>query len=148
MQMLIRRSTAPDAPAVASILRESEQASQWAPEDYAAYDVRVAEWDSRVVGFLVTRLVAPGEFEVLNIAVGPEFRRRGVAKALMQSALSDSPGTYFLEVRESNHPARELYASLGFKQAGMRQNYYSNPTEAAIVMRFFSCYCHSAVGRR
>ena len=138
MQMLIRRGTAADTAAIASIQRESEPASQWVPEDRAGYDVRVAECDSRVAGFLVTRLVAPGEFEVLNIAVGPEFRRRGIAKALMQSALSDSPGTYFLEVRESNHPARELYASLGFKQAGMRRNYYSNPTEAAIVMRFFS----------
>jgi ribosomal-protein-alanine N-acetyltransferase len=138
MEIVIRRGTAEDATAIAAIQRGSEQASHWAPEDYSAYDVRIAECASRVAGFLVTRLVAQGEFEILNLAVSPELRRKGVAGQLIRAALADSPGTYYLEVRESNHPARKLYLSLGFEQTGLRQNYYSDPPEAAIVMRILS----------
>lgn len=138
VDFLIRQGSAADLAAIQSIQSASERASQWAPADYAACDVRVAECDSRVTAFLVTRLVAPGEYEILNIAVAPEFRRKGIGAALVQTVVAGHPGTWFLEVRESNVVARKLYTRLGFKQVGIRQNYYEKPPEAAIVMRFFS----------
>ena len=138
MEIVIRRGTAEDGGAIASIQRESGQASQWAPGDYAAYELRVAECESRMAGFLVSRPIAKDEYEVLNIAVAWAFRRRGVGRALMEAAMSASPGAWFLEVRESNHAARELYLRLGFEQAGIRRDYYLSPIEDAVVMTFFS----------
>jgi ribosomal-protein-alanine N-acetyltransferase len=122
-----------DLPAVLKIQRDSGEAAQWSPSEFL-----VAESESQITGFLVTREVAGGEYEVLNIAVMPEFRRRGVAWQLMKHAMGEAPGTYFLEVRESNHAAQQLYRKLGFEQAGVRRKYYSDPEESAIVMRFRS----------
>jgi ribosomal protein S18 acetylase RimI-like enzyme len=48
-------------------------------------------------------------------------------------------GTVFLEVRESNKAARNLYLSLGFQELGRRPEYYETPLEPAIVMKFHSC---------
>jgi [ribosomal protein S18]-alanine N-acetyltransferase len=134
----VRFAVTADLAEIAAIQAECEAASQWAVEDYLRYDCRVAVCGSRVAGFLVTRQVAAGECEILNIGVAVEFRRRGVASALVREALRQSPGLCFLEVRESNHAARRLYESLGFKPAGIRRNYYTGPDEAAIVMRIFS----------
>jgi ribosomal-protein-alanine N-acetyltransferase len=77
-------------------------------------------------------LVAPGEAEILNIAVAPSHRRNGIATALIDSL--DAPEV-FLEVRESNEPAQRLYSKLGFRTVGRREQYYDDPEEAALVMR-------------
>jgi ribosomal-protein-alanine N-acetyltransferase len=98
----------------------------------------VADENGRVAGFLVSRETVPGEREILNIAVNPEFRRLGVATELIRRELSGHPGEHFLEVRESNGPARNLYQHLGFREVGVRPGYYENPPEPGIVMRFFS----------
>ena len=74
------------------------------------------------------------EREILNIAVAPRFRRRGVADLLLSSELA-SGCSYFLEVRESNVAAQTLYRKFGFKEVGRRKKYYANPPETAIVMR-------------
>jgi ribosomal-protein-alanine N-acetyltransferase len=127
---MIRRATPADWPMLETI---QIGASQW-----AGYAVWVIDCDSQVAGFVAVREVAAGECEILDIAVAGEFRRRGLATALLQYALRTTPGTYFLEVRKSNHNARSLYRRLGFEQTGERRDYYSNPDEAAIVMRFLS----------
>ena len=75
-----------------------------------------------------------GEGYVTNIATLPEYRRNGVAKALINKALDNEMEFITLEVRESNAPAISLYNSFGFKKVGVRPNYYSNPTENAILM--------------
>ena len=111
----------------------------------------VAEADSDVVGFLLTREVGPGEREILNLAVSQYYRRQGIARSLMEEELGRVKGTWFLEVRASNSHAFNLYKQLGFITVGQRERYYQDPPEAAIVMRFVSCYCHgaqSAVGDR
>jgi ribosomal-protein-alanine N-acetyltransferase len=74
------------------------------------------------------------EREILNVAVAPDHRRRGIARALMKHELARG-GTFFLEVRESGLPARKLYKSLGFMQVGIRKEYYEFPRESAIVLR-------------
>jgi ribosomal-protein-alanine N-acetyltransferase len=93
----------------------------------------------RITGFAVARQTAPDELEVLNIAVDPPCRRRGVARELIRQILDNYRGTAWLEVRQSNAAARQLYHSLGFRVNSVRENYYSAPTESAIVMKFHSC---------
>jgi ribosomal-protein-alanine N-acetyltransferase len=127
-----------DLAAIAAIQSASREASQWAAESYLEYDCLVAEAAGRVVGFLVTRATAADEGEILNIAVEPAFRRSGIGRILMETLLADGPKTWFLEVRESNYGAINFYKTLGFLPSGRRENYYHEPSEAAIVMRVFS----------
>lgn len=90
-----------------------------------------------IAGYLIAREVA-GTGEVLNLAVSPDFRRRGVARALLGAGLAylrkRRVDEVFLEVRESNRSARALYLSSGFKPVGQRAAYYRNPKEDAIVL--------------
>lgn len=113
-------------------------ASSWEPADYLKYECTVAMVDNQVAGFLACRQTAPGEREVLNIAVHPDLRRRGIARRLLEAELASARAARFLEVRESNKAAIKLYESLGFRPTGRRHEYYHDPPEAAIVMRFFS----------
>jgi len=83
--------------------------------------------------------VAPDEGEILNLAVAPELRRSGIARALLGEIFQYFSGAIFLEVRESNGAARAFYKSLGFQEVGLRKEYYRAPPETAIVMKFHSC---------
>jgi ribosomal-protein-alanine acetyltransferase len=132
--MTIRPAEARDLDAIDRI----QGKTSWRAEEYLNFDCQVAEEDGLVLGFLSSRQTAPGEREILYIAVDPARRRRGIAKKLLQNELNGLRGVWFLEVRESNLAAIRLYDALGFRQAGRRENYYSHPTESAIVMRFFS----------
>ena len=91
-----------------------------------------------MVGYLIGREVA-GSGEVLNLAVAPEYRRRGIAGALLESGLASfrrrRVDEVFLEVRESNRSAQALYLSRGFRAVGQRAAYYRNPKEDALVLR-------------
>lgn len=82
-------------------------------------------------------LALSGEGEITRIAVLPRFRRTGLGKKLMEAMLAKACElgleTMFLEVRESNAPAIGLYRSFGFEQVGRRPNYYTMPTEAAVL---------------
>jgi len=98
----------------------------------------VAEEGGVTLGFLVIRRIAANEHEVLNLAVDPSARRRGVARRLLQNALAQRRGTWFLEVRESNSGAIQFYEVLGFQRAGRRKDYYREPAEPGIVMKFDS----------
>jgi [ribosomal protein S18]-alanine N-acetyltransferase len=132
--MTIRPAEPRDLDAIARI----QGRSSWTPADYLAFDCRVAEIDGIVNGFLASRQTAPGEREILYIAVEPAERRRGIATSLLQDALTRHSAEWFLEVRQSNLPARRLYETFGFRAIGRRENYYTDPCESAIVMRFLS----------
>ena len=67
-----------------------------------------------------------------------ERARSGIGTELLRFELARWAGAHFLEVRESNTPARELYRRLGFEIVGSRPGYYDNPPETGIVMRIFS----------
>jgi ribosomal-protein-alanine acetyltransferase len=135
----VRPATRDDLAAIAAIQNSSPKASQWTPVNYLEHDCRVAISHACVVGFLVARATAPDEKEILNIAVEPTLRRAGVGRILMETVLAEARGiTWFLEVRESNSAAINLYKTLGFLTAGRRENYYHDPQEAAIVMRLLS----------
>ncbi len=117
----------------------SPGAAQWKPADYLDYDFHVAVLETRVAGFLVTRTLVPGESEILNLAVAPEWRRQGVARTLLQTWLGSVQGAVFLEVRASNETARKFYRSVGFEEFIVRPQYYASPPETGIVMKFHSC---------
>jgi [ribosomal protein S18]-alanine N-acetyltransferase len=141
----IRKATGEDLAAIARIQADSRQASAWEPSSYLDYDCHVALTTGSVVAFLVSRRLADSEHEILNLAVDPVHRRQGMGRALVEHAIASSspdpsgePTTWFLEVRESNIAAISLYTALGFTAAGRRPDYYQDPAEAAIVMRFFS----------
>jgi [ribosomal protein S18]-alanine N-acetyltransferase len=141
---LIRAGGPEDLAEIRAIQAASPEASQWDPSDYLSYHLRVAiEDDGHLSGFAVSRQTAADEFELLNLAVAPAFRRRGMARELVKSIIeSHETGTaisVFLEVRESNLPARAFYKSLNFQEVSIRQNYYDRPPESAIVMKFHSC---------
>ena len=135
----IRRGGADDLDAVVGIQESSPGAARWRVADYLEQDFRVAIEGNRVVGFLVARTLAADEREILNLAVAPDFRRKGVARALLDNAFQGFRGAVFLEVRESNEVAQEFYKSLGFKEVSKRDGYYGLPPESAIVMKFHSC---------
>ncbi|MCX6628619.1 MAG: ribosomal protein S18-alanine N-acetyltransferase, partial [Candidatus Solibacter sp.] len=124
---------------VAAIQQASPGAARWNVTDYLEQGFLVAVEGDRVVGFLVTRTLAADEREILNLAVAPDFRRKGVARGLFDSAFEGFRGGVFLEVRESNRVAQKFYKSLGFKELSKRRGYYDSPPETAIVMKFYSC---------
>ena len=78
------------------------------------------------------------EGTVMNIAVRPDCRRRGVAGRLLQVFLDFAQGNRLafltLEVRASNYAAIALYGSRGFRGVGRRKNYYEHPREDAVIM--------------
>ena len=134
----IRAAESADITEISAIQATAPEASQWLPSDYLTFDCRVATVDGRVTGFAVSRAITDREREILNIAVRPDMRRLGIATQLLQAEIGRGAGAYFLEVRESNIAARELYERLGFEVVGSRPGYYENPPEAGIVMRIFS----------
>ncbi len=91
----------------------------------------------RVAGYIVYWNVED-EMHILNLAVSSAFRRRGIAKLLVLSALRRAAHKgatrAFLEVRASNTPAQKLYSSIGFTGSFVRRNYYDDPIEDAVVM--------------
>ena len=135
----IRPATHADLERIGAIQEESPGASHWECRRYLDFDAHVAVAGGVVCGFIVTRRTAPDESEVLNLAIHPDHRRLGIASELMRNAMKRLPGEMFLEVRESNQPARNLNRKLGFQEAGIRQNYYEDPPEPAIVMRLRTC---------
>ena len=97
----------------------------------------VAQNARGIAGYLIGREVA-GTGEVLNLAVDPNSRRRGVARGLLRAGLAAlrkrRVQEVFLEVRESNQSAQALYLSYGFRPVGQRPAYYRNPKEDALVL--------------
>jgi len=136
--MTVRPATADDLAAITAIQEASPEASRWDPASYLGYECSVATSGGRVLGFLVARQIVADEREILNLAVDPPARRRGVARKLLESELRRAKTRWFLEVRESNSSAIKLYESAGFREAGRRESYYTNPGESGIVMKFDS----------
>ena len=107
---------------------ELSQAMAWA---------RVAEADGALAGYLLA-WVGAGAGHVGNLAVVPEARRRGVARALLEDLLEHAgaagAASLTLEVRVSNFAAQALYRAFGFRLAGLRRGYYRDTGEDALIM--------------
>ncbi|MFW6140329.1 MAG: ribosomal protein S18-alanine N-acetyltransferase [Acidobacteriota bacterium] len=91
----------------------------------------------KLVGYIIFWQIG-GEVQISNLAVHPDFRRMGFGSSVLSRILEiikkRGAKIVLLEVRESNDPARYLYKKFGFKEAGIRKSYYSNPVEDAVVM--------------
>jgi [ribosomal protein S18]-alanine N-acetyltransferase len=136
--LTLRSGRSDDLEAVARIQAASQEASQWDVGEYLKYDLLVAEYAGSIAGFAVARQAVEGESELLNLAVDPAYRRRGIARRLVAQFTRKYPGTFWLEVRESNLAAYKLYETLGFAECGKRPGYYAESSEGAIVMNFHS----------
>ena len=94
--------------------------------------------DGTLMGYACLLVIAP-DGELMNIAVDDCFRGRGIGSALMEAVLERAAQLgaedVFLEVRESNAPARHLYEKYGFETLGRRKKYYQKPVEDAILMK-------------
>ena len=92
----------------------------------------------RVAGYVGSQTVLD-ESDMMNIAVDPQYRRQGIAQALVEELVKclarKGSRCLTLEVRTSNAGAIALYEKLGFVQVGLRKNYYRNPREDAMILR-------------
>ncbi len=90
-----------------------------------------------ITGYIVYWLVED-EMHILNLAVTPKFRRRGIARELVlagiRRAYAKGARRAFLEVRASNSAAQKLYSNLGFSGGAVRRDYYDSPIEDAVIM--------------
>jgi [ribosomal protein S18]-alanine N-acetyltransferase len=91
--------------------------------------------ESSPVGFCAWRQTSPLEAELLNLAVDPEWRRKGVASAILDALGKAAAGDIFLEVAEPNAAAVALYLNHGWEQTGMRRGYYNQGRINALVMK-------------
>ncbi len=141
--MTIRLSAPTDAAAIAA-MEAHTFSDPWGEADIRAtidapYTLCLtATVEDTIVGYLLTTAIPP-EGEVRRIATHPAHRRTGVARALFGAYLCAARvrgiNTLFLEVRRQNLPARTLYQSIGFAEAGIRRAYYRHPTDDAQLMR-------------
>ena len=136
----IRGMVSSDVPAVIAILRESPEASLWSENSVQECAIHgrawVGETDGLVVGFLIGWVVAD-EFEILNMAVGRSYRKRGIGSELVRHSLRQArksgANRVHLEVRASNQPAIVVYKRHGFVTTGRRARYYQDPIEDALL---------------
>lgn len=143
MNFTIIPMTPAHLPAVAALEKRCFPADPWSENlfrfalDSPNSTILLAEGEDGVLlGYAVLNTVLD-EGNLDNIAVAPEFRRQGVADALLSALTGLARGhlaRLFLEVRASNAPALTLYRKYGFAEVGRRKNYYENPREDAILM--------------
>ena len=143
--VVIEPVTCPEQVEDVLVIEEAAFTNPWTREMYLAelenhgvsFCFLARSDDGRSVGFCSVWRVAD-ELHINNLAVLPEFRRSGIATALLRYVLrhgADS-GAHraTLEVRQSNDAARLLYQHFGFTVAGVRRSYYSKPVEDALVL--------------
>jgi ribosomal-protein-alanine N-acetyltransferase len=139
----VRRADLDDLDPIMAI-EEASFAAPW-PRDAMADEIAKHEWstvlvaeaDGGIVGFAVAWSVAD-ERHLQNIATAPACRGRGVGDALLRHVVDEAKGGgaqfVILEVRASNEAAKRLYAAYDFRPIGIRQGYYQDNGEDAIVM--------------
>lgn len=97
----------------------------------------LARDEDNVVGYASYQKVAD-EGQIANIAVTKNYRRMRIASSLLKNILQHGEkngiSVFNLEVREGNSAAIQLYLGMNFKKVGYRKNYYTNPTEGAILL--------------
>jgi ribosomal-protein-alanine N-acetyltransferase len=147
MNIYIRKMTVQDIPAVVELDQKSfslpwpERSFRFELTDNPASRCWVAEWDGKLVGMIVVWLIVD-EAHVATLATHPEYRRRGIGKHLLAHALrhmiQDGARGSFLEVRESNLAAQEMYRKFGYEATGRRRHFYRDNDEDAILMNLDS----------
>ncbi len=145
--MTIRNMTAEDIKAVAEIEQTcfshpwSENSIRESFENHCNH-FYIADVQGENAGYIGVSVMAD-EGYILNVAVLPQFRGQGVGRKLVEKVLDMAKESNLvfvtLEVRISNETAINLYTKAGFEKVGERKNYYSNPTENALLLtKYFS----------
>ena len=144
--MIIRPMKEEDVPQAAAI----EAASITPPWSEAGFlsalgedtQMLVAEEGTKVLGY-VNMYISFEEAEITNVATDPAQRGQGIAWALMQESMTQAKERgverIVLEVRASNTPAIRLYEKCGFRELGIRKNFYEQPREDARIMECKLC---------
>jgi len=147
MKLIIRKMTLEDMPGVIDLDQKSFSLP-W-PERSFRFEVTanpasrcwVAELDGKIVGMIVVWLIID-EAHIATLATHPDFRRRGIGTRLLSHALrhmmDEGALSSFLEVRESNASAQEMYRKFGYEASGRRPRYYKDNNEDAILMNLAS----------
>lgn len=141
--MIVRAMTQDDTEAVTQ-LEARVFCDAWSKDSVESmlrggcYMSLVAVLDERVIGYCLI-MHAADEAEILRIAVEESCRRAGTGRLLLTEALKllkeqGYATKVFLEVRSHNIPAIALYEGMGFVRTGLRRDYYSNPTDDAVLM--------------
>lgn len=115
----------------------------WTREGFLTYLIKkdtlffVVEEKEKILGYC-SMMTVLDEGDILNVAVDRQRQREGIGQFLVDSMLRmaelQEMKQIHLEVRESNGTARRLYERLGFKEDGLRKNYYESPVENAVLM--------------
>lgn len=149
MTFLIRTAVAADIPNILDLERACDTAAHWTEEQYRQIFQAFEDNHERLLliaedgahgfgGFLVAHRVHQ-EWELENIVVVPDARRKGLATMLLRELVSRAQAArgefVFLEVRESNAAARAFYVKAGFEETSRRKAYYANPVEDAVLYR-------------
>ncbi|VAX33466.1 Ribosomal-protein-S18p-alanine acetyltransferase [hydrothermal vent metagenome] len=141
-QITISKMTVSDIPEVAAIERESfstpwTEASFFSEINSPASICRVALSGDSLIGYICASCILD-EGHILNLAVRPDYRRKGIGRRLVLSVLKElrtcGCKKIFLEVRASNTDAIKLYESAGFRMLGLMRGYYFLPKEDAVIM--------------
>ncbi len=142
-KLIIRKMQPEDVPAIAALEAAcfsepwSEQAFLDALKQPEALMMTAIGMGNNSIGYCGIYLSAD-EGEITNVAVRPDYRKQGIADAILTEVLSEAwkrgAQTIYLEVRQRNIPAQKLYEKHGFVSCGIRKNFYRKPTEHAIVM--------------
>ena len=143
----VRPATLDDIRVLMAIEKESPTAAHWQESQYrAALEPGVAPErvslvieEGAVLGFIVARVLGD-EWEIENVAVAGPRQRRGLGSrlvgGLLEVAQRRGVRSIYLEVRDSNQAARQLYGKCGFVPAGRRKSYYADPPEDALLFRY------------
>jgi len=139
----LRAMTASDVPEVARI-ETTAFSTPWSEATFrsllerSGVELWVAEWGGELAAYAILWRVQD-EGELANIAVRSDLRGRGIGSCLLSRMLkvAEDSGvrSLYLEVRESNELAREMYARRGFQEIGVRKGYYEGPREDARVLK-------------
>jgi ribosomal-protein-alanine N-acetyltransferase len=143
MNLVIRPMTIEDVPAAHDIdvssftLPWPERSFRFEVTDNPAARCWVADLDGSVVGLLVLWMIVD-EAHIATLATHPDFRQQGIAKQLLLTALdkayAEGARSALLEVRVGNEIARKMYQKFGFQEVGVRERYYKDNNEDAILM--------------
>ncbi len=139
--MILRKWTKEDNEKVLEIERQSFK-DPWTKQMFdalfvvSAYEGAVVVLEDEIVGYISTAYNF-FEVEILNIAVNEKYRRQKIGEALIDWAIdlakTKKAESVFLEVRESNVPAKSLYKKMGFLEVGLRRGYYADGENAVLM---------------
>ena len=155
MNLFIRKMVLDDLPAVLELDKLSftlpwpERSFRFEVSSNPASRCWVAEVDGCVVGMIVAWLFVD-EAHIATLATHPDFRRQGIAQKLLTHTLrytyDEGAVSSFLEVRESNLAAQEMYRKFGYENTGLRKRYYKDNDEDAILMTLMKINVEALAG--